>query len=90
MINKLGLRNTNKPFVITAVSVVANPDFQKIKENNFSTYFCETFCTTSEKYYGNTKSFSLWKEGIENKIDLKTFILYAFNFLFVMRLHILD
>ena len=24
----------NRPFVITAVSVVANPDFQKIKENN--------------------------------------------------------
>ena len=63
----------NRPFVITAVSVVANPDFQKIKENNFSTYFCETFCTTSEKYYGNTKSFSLWKEGIENKIFIPQF-----------------
>ena len=35
---------------ITAVSVVANPDFDKIKVNNFTQYFYEPFTITLKRY----------------------------------------
>lgn len=38
-----------RPVVITANAVVANPDFQKIKESGFSTYFYEPITTTMER-----------------------------------------
>jgi hypothetical protein len=59
--------------VITAVSVVANPDFNRIKENNFQEYFHEPFTKTLEKYHGDSKAYDLWKEGIQNKIFLPQF-----------------
>lgn len=54
--------------VFTAVSVVANPDFKKIRESNFSTYFCEPFTETLKRYPGCEKSFELWGEGMKNKL----------------------
>lgn len=36
--------------VITAVSLVANPDFEKIKESNYQAYYWEPFTETLEKY----------------------------------------
>lgn len=51
--------------VITAVSVVANPDFQKIEDSGFNEYFFEPITSTLERYYGSEKPFKLWKEGIE-------------------------
>lgn len=53
-----------KPVVITANTVVANPDFQKIKESGFTEYFYEPITTTMERYYPGNSPFSLWKEGI--------------------------
>ncbi len=54
--------------VFTAVSVVANPDFEKIRESNFENYFYEPFTTTLEKYQGHNRTFRLWQEGIKNGI----------------------
>ncbi|MEZ7506111.1 polysaccharide (de)acetylase [Flavobacterium sp. Arc2] len=48
--------------VFTAVSVVANPDFDKIKEANFEKYFYEPFNTTLERY-GHENTFKMWQEG---------------------------
>jgi hypothetical protein len=58
----------NKPCIFTAISVVANPNFQKIKEHDFREYFFEPFTQTLFNYYQNNLSFELWKEGIEKRI----------------------
>lgn len=58
--------------VFTAVSLVANPDFEKIKKGNFQDYFWEPFTKTLEKYnIGDT--FTLWLEGISNKLFIPQF-----------------
>ena len=56
------------PAVFTANSVVANPDFEKIKENGFQQYYYEPFTETLKKYYGNDTTFKLWQEGINNRV----------------------
>jgi hypothetical protein len=58
--------------VFTPVSVVANPDFQKIKEGNFEKYYWEPFTETLSRY-NRTNTFNLWKEGINKKIFLPEF-----------------
>jgi len=65
-------KNKN-PCVITPVCIVANPDFQKIKENDFKEYFYEPFTKTLDRYYQNTKLFDLWKKGIEGRIFVPQF-----------------
>jgi len=50
--------------VITALSIVANPDFERIKKNNFESYFYE-LATETLKSYGSShdRVHKLWKEG---------------------------
>ncbi len=55
--------NGNKPG-ITANCVVANPDFDKIKEDGFQTYHYELVSETFKKYPKHSKSFDLWEEGM--------------------------
>jgi len=59
--------------VITALSVVANPDFEKIRKNEYKEYFYEPFPRTLERYYGSDNPFPLWNEGIQNKLFLPQF-----------------
>jgi hypothetical protein len=59
--------NGNCP-VFTPVSIVANPDFQKINDFGFQEYFYEPFTVTLKRYPGCEHSFDLWKEGIEKKL----------------------
>lgn len=54
--------NGNNP-VITANCVVANPDFEKIKESNYSTYYYEPITVTMQRYKGCQHSFDLWQQG---------------------------
>ena len=61
----------NNP-VFTAVSLVANPDFDKIKANNFQEYYWEPFTETLKKY-DSISSFSAWQEGIANKLFIPEF-----------------
>jgi hypothetical protein len=58
--------------VITAVSLVANPNFDKIRENNYQAYYWEPFTETLEKY-NKAAAFPLWKEGIRNKLFIPQF-----------------
>ena len=51
----------------TALSLVANPDFQKIKESSFSKYHYENLKQTLERY-NRADAFSLWQQG--KKADL--------------------
>ena len=57
--------STNHPAVITPVTNVANPDFEKIKRSGFSEYYYEKFTDTLERYYQSKNVFKLWKQGIE-------------------------
>jgi hypothetical protein len=59
--------------LFTAVSVVANPDFDKIEQNGFQKYFYEPFTETLKKYPGHAGSFNLWKEGIKNRLFVPQF-----------------
>lgn len=56
------------PAVFTPVTIVANPDFRKIAQRNFTDYFYEPFTMTLERYTGNHKAFKLWQEGVMRKL----------------------
>jgi hypothetical protein len=60
-------KNGNPPS-ITANTVVANPDFEAIRNSNYLKYSYKPFTTTLEEYYPKKEVFALWKEGIVNKI----------------------
>jgi hypothetical protein len=62
----------NNP-VITAISVVANPDFKKIKESDYTEYYYEPFIDTLDKYYSGKNPFPLWKEGIMKRLFVPQF-----------------
>ncbi len=54
--------------IITANTVVANPDFDKIRQSGFSKYYWEAFTETFKKYDKDSSTLSSIKHGIENKI----------------------
>ncbi|OJV37853.1 MAG: hypothetical protein BGO33_07895 [Bacteroidia bacterium 43-41] len=58
----------------TPFTVVANPDFKKIRANNFQTYYRQSFFDTLKDYcsdYDNVEN--LWKEGIKTNIFYPAF-----------------
>ncbi len=57
---------------LTAMSLTSNPDFEKIKNNNFEQYFHEPFTSTLEKD-NKREAYSLWKEGIAANIFVPEF-----------------
>jgi hypothetical protein len=71
-VKKFKDKNGNHP-IITANTIVANPDFDKIRESDFKEYYYESFKTTLKRYPKHVKSFELWKEGIENGIFIPQF-----------------
>jgi hypothetical protein len=64
-------KNNNNP-ILNLVSVVANPDFDKIRINNFAKYYYQPFTETLNNYYGSD-TFSYWKEGIIEKLIIPEF-----------------
>lgn len=52
--------------VITANTIVANPDFNKIKEDNFNEYHIEPFTDTIKRY--PNCDFSAWQYGMEQNL----------------------
>lgn len=53
----------------TPFTIVANPDFEKIRESNYSQYYRESFKETLKQYDASYKNvFSLWMEGIRENI----------------------
>jgi hypothetical protein len=50
--------------VITANTIVANPDFEKIRQSDFRTYHYEDFTKTLNRYSGNDSTFDVWKAGV--------------------------
>jgi hypothetical protein len=58
----------NKPAIITANAVMGNPDFERIKKDNFQNYFWEPFTKTWERYSHCQGVEKLWKEGQQEKL----------------------
>lgn len=56
------------PAVLTANNIVANPDFDKIRESSFENYFYEPFSVTLSRYPSHGRVLRLYREGIEKKI----------------------
>jgi hypothetical protein len=57
----------NRP-VLTANMVMTNPDFEKIKANQFQSFYFEPFEKTFEVYYPNQQTFEVLKNGINQKL----------------------
>jgi hypothetical protein len=54
--------------IMTAVTNMANPDFEKIRQSDFKEYHYEKFTETQLKYGRGDKVFNLWKEGMRDGI----------------------
>lgn len=57
-----------RPAIITANCVVANPDFERIRQSKFNEYFYEPITATMSRYYPNTDLISFWKEGFAARV----------------------
>jgi hypothetical protein len=53
---------------ITACTIVANPDFERIKESGMTEYFYEPFTETYKRYPNHTQSFNIWRKGMESHL----------------------
>ncbi len=57
-----------KPAVITANSIMANPDFEKIKAHDFQEYFWEPFSETFKRYPKHKDNLQVWKQGMNHGV----------------------
>ena len=60
-------KNGNHP-IITANTIMTNPDFRKIAQSGFQDYYYELFTETLKRYYPNDNVFSVWQEGITARL----------------------
>ena len=54
--------------ILTANAVMANPDFEKIRESGFQKYYYEPFTKTLERYPAHDRVYSLYQKGINEKL----------------------
>ena len=59
--------------IFTALSISANPDFDKIKESGFEKYYYESLEETLRRYSGKTSLKTIWEEGIRNDVFFPQF-----------------
>lgn len=59
-----GIPGKEKP-VMTANTIVANPDFNKIESDNFESFHYQPFIETFQHYPSHQRSFDLWKKGMD-------------------------
>jgi hypothetical protein len=57
----------NSP-IITANTIMANPDYDKIRNNKFEQFYFEPFNQSYTKYQGNQNSLKVIQQGIDQKI----------------------
>lgn len=65
-------KNDQTP-VFTAVAIVGNPDFEKIENSGFKTYFYEAFTETLKKYPSHDQVFDLYKKGMKEHLFMPVF-----------------
>ncbi len=56
--------NDGQPAKLTANTIMANPDFDRIKESGYTQYFYEEFTDTFKHYPNHADNLELWKEGM--------------------------
>lgn len=56
------------PAVLTANNIVANPDFEKIKDADFQAYYFEPFTETLKRYPVHNRVMDIYKEGIKEGV----------------------
>ncbi len=54
--------------ILTANTIMANPDLIKIRESDFEKYYFEPFTETLKRNPSTEKSFDMWQEGINNNL----------------------
>ena len=59
--------------VITALTIVGNPDFDLIREHKYEQYFWEPFIRTLDRYPARDRVYSLYKYGIKHRIFVPEF-----------------
>lgn len=59
--------------VMTGVNVVANPVFEKIRENGYNEYVYEPWTETCKRYNNHDRVYDLWKMGIEKRLFVPVF-----------------
>jgi hypothetical protein len=62
----------NSP-VITALSLVSNPDFELIRKSNYQKFHYESMRTTQAKYYPKEDVWAGWKFGISERLFVPEF-----------------
>jgi len=65
--------SSGRAAVFTPESVVANPDFDRIRQSDYREYFFEPFTETLQKQPGCEGSFGLWQEGIKERLFVPQF-----------------
>ncbi len=58
----------NNPAIFTMNQIVANPDFEKIKQSEFRQYYYEPFTETLKKYPNHDNVMNLYDQGIKSKL----------------------
>jgi hypothetical protein len=57
-----------KPAKLTANAIMANPDFEKIKESRYTNYYYEDFTETFKRYPNHSKNLEIWKKAKEEGV----------------------
>lgn len=63
----------NNALVFTPITIVANPNFEKIRNDKFQNYHFEPFTETLDKYYNRNSIFKFWQDGIKNHLFVPQF-----------------
>lgn len=64
---------TGRHPVMTSVAIMANPDFDMIRENGYSKYFYEPYTETLKRYPAHDRVYELCKTGIEKRLFVPIF-----------------
>ena len=65
--------STGRPPVITGVNVVANPDFDRIREEGFAAYRYEPYTRTLQRYPAHAHVEALWHEAADRRLIVPAF-----------------
>jgi len=65
--------STGRYAVLTPMCIMANPDFEKIKESGFLEYHYESFSDTYKRYPIHDKVHELWFKGIDERLFVPAF-----------------
>jgi len=65
-------KKENNP-IITANSVVANPDFERIQRDDYQSYSFELITDTFRRYPRHENNFGLWKKAMDEKLFFPQF-----------------